>query len=244
MEHAILSRMTLNALRALAHELGVDGADAMEKEHLVATLVAAPARADAAATMDHAPGAPGHSVAASQPAQAAPVSPPRLAALGELPERYGITRVVLMVQKPGHLYAYWEVTDADMAAARARAGDNHTLTLRVRDLSGDVCHDIEIHEPVGDWFFTTRLDWRRVRVELGLVTADGRFVEITRSAETAQPASMPSSRSDPKWSVKEGDFESIYALSGGLSERGGSEQIQRILREGWLPSSGGSVTRR
>jgi hypothetical protein len=240
MQRKILEKMTPKALLALAHELGVSGADSLTKKRLVEALLAAPEDHGAAETMDQVAGAPGQpSPASYQPkpeAVGAPVSN-----LGMLPERYGKTRVVLMTQKPRHMYAYWEVTDADLDRARAKTDGNFHMVLRVYETPGTLFHDIEVCEPVGEWFFTTSLEWQSLRVEIGLRTADGRFVTIIGSEPVVRPAYRPSDRTDPEWSIQEGDFQSIYALSGGLSRRGGSENVQRVIREGgWAPSSPGS----
>ncbi len=266
MEQSVLSKMTVKALRALAHELGVKRANSMKKKRLIAALMAVSGQSKAVSAMDQVSGAPDQSLDPSPavhpddaPFQgssslfqgssssvlkpAMPTAAPRLSELSELPEHYGTTRVVLLVQKPGYLYTYWEITEDDLNQARAKANGDHVMVLRVREQPGDGFHDIEIHSPVGDWFFSFALNWQQIFVELGLLTADGRFISLARSADATQAVSTPSARTDPKWSVREGEFESIYALSGGLTQRGGSEQIQRILREGWSPSSAGASHR-
>ncbi|MBI5136469.1 MAG: DUF4912 domain-containing protein [Nitrospirae bacterium] len=241
MDRAILTTMSLAALRALAHELGIGGADRLDKDALIATLVQAPAGAPAASPIDRVSGAPDLAISApaSQPAQAPGGA--RLSELGALPARYGATRVVLLVQKPRYLYTYWEITDPDLDRARAQLGPNFHLVLRVREMPGGGFFDIEVHSPVGDWFFSAGTAWETMRVDVGLRGADGRFVLLASSDAVAAPAYRPSERTDPEWAIAGRDFETIYALSGGISERGGSEQIQRILREGWAPSVAGSA---
>jgi len=231
MQRNTLEQMTVKALRALAHELGVTGADAYGKAALVDALLAAPATHGAAETMDVAPGAPDGLLAASQPVQPV-ISGVPVTTMGTLPTCYGETRICLMVQKPGHMYTYWEVTDADLNQARSRTDGNFHMVLRVFEKPGSLFHDIEVFEPVGEWFFTTSLDWQRLQVSIGLRTADGQFVSIASSADVVRPSHRPSTHTDPKWSIQDGEFESIYALSGGTSGRGGSAHIQRVLRGG------------
>jgi hypothetical protein len=142
------------------------------------------------------------------------------------------------MQKPGYLYAYWELRDDHLDDARKELGDRGALTLRVNDVQTSDWYDITVHSPVGDWFFRT--DWvgRTVRVDLGLLGPDGRFLVLASSNALPIPTGKPSDRVDPEWAVRDAEFERIYALSGGLNQAGGSADIQRVLREGWLPSSG------
>ena len=240
MQRKALEKMNTKALLALAHELGITGADALSKKNLVEALLAAPADHGAAETMDRVAGAPGQPAPASHHPKPIMVGEP-VSNLGVLPERYGRTGIVLMVQKPRHMYTYWEVTDADLDRVRAKTDGNFHMVLRVYESPGTLFHDIEVYEPVGEWFFLTTLEWQTLRVEIGLRTSDGRFFAIVGSEQVQRPAHRPSDRVDPEWSIREGDFQSIYALSGGLSQRGGSEQVQRVIREGgWAPSSPGS----
>lgn len=237
MQRKTLKKMTVKALRALAHELGVTGAAAHKKAALIEVLLDAATGNGAVEVMDVASGAPSHSVAASQPVQSS-ASAERANAgvavtkMGALPVRYGETRICLMVQKPRQMYTYWEVSDTDLDQARGRTNGNFHMVLRVFEKPGTLFHDIEIFESVGEYFFATGLDWQQLQVKIGLRTADGRFVSIASSDDVARSSEQPSSDTDPKWSIKDGDFESIYALSGGVSSRGGSANIQRLLRGG------------
>ena len=147
--------------------------------------------------------------------------------------------MVLLLQKPGYLYAYWELRDDHLDNARKELGDWGALTLRVKDVLGGAWYDITVHSPVGDWFFRTEWVGRTVLLELGLLGPDGRFLVLATSNRVGIPTGKASDRVDPEWAVRDAEFERIYALSGGLANQaGGSGDIQRMLREGWLPSSG------
>jgi hypothetical protein len=176
----------------------------------------------------------------SSPPSERKVYPPQLSELGELPQHYGRTQIVLMLQKPGYLYAYWEVREDDLAAARARIGKvDARLVMRAHNLSGGIHKDIEVHCPVGDWFFHTEWGGARVRVDIGLRAPDGHFIVLASSNELELPTGSPSDRVDAEWAVQESEFEALYALSGGL-DQGDSAQLQRVMREGWGLSSSGS----
>jgi len=164
-----------------------------------------------------------------------------LSELGDLPQHYDSTRIVLLVQKPGYLYAYWEVREDDLAAARARIGRTDArLVMRAHNLTEGHHTDIEVHCPVGDWFFQSEWTGAEVRVDIGLKGPDGRFIVLASSNVVGVPTGKPSDRVDPEWAIQESEFEAIYALSGGLHQ-GDSAQLQRLMREGWGPNwSGGS----
>ena len=85
-------------------------------------------------------------------------------------------------------------------------------------------------------FFPVEWHGHRVRVDLGLRGPDGSFVLLASSNEVTLPLARPSDRTDPEWAVLESEFEAIYALSGGIAQ-GDSAQLQRVMREGWGPSS-------
>jgi len=234
-----LNKMTVKALRDLARELSVTGYSRMKKGELVDAIVARqrePHREPRAAVGAMPPPVQAPSSAPTGPARHAP----RLSDLGDLPVRYGRTRATLMVQKPDYLYAYWEIRDEDLASARASLGRvDARLVMRAHNVSAGVHTDIEIHAPVGDWFFRTDWAGSRVKVEIGLKGPDGRFIVLAVSNEVGLPPTQASDRVDPEWAIQEDQFEAIYALSGGL-DQGDSAQLQRIMREGWGPSSGGS----
>jgi hypothetical protein len=236
MTRETLNKMTVKALRDLARELSLSGHTRMKKAELVEAIAArqaSPEPAPAPPAVTAAPEAP------SSPPAERKVFPPQLSELGELPQQYGRTQIVLMLQKPGYLYAYWEVREEDLAAARARIGRvDARLVMRAHNLTGGIHTDIEVHCPVGDWFFHTEWGGVRVRVDIGLRAPDGHFIVLAKSNELELPTGGPSDRVDAEWAVQESEFEALYALSGGM-DQGDSAQLQRVMREGWGLSSSG-----
>jgi len=234
-----LNKMTVKALRDLARELSIKGYSGMRKAELVDAICARqrePDRDTRAATGGMPPRV--ESSAPSSASTGPPRHAPRLSDLGDLPTQYGRTCATLMVQKPEYLYAYWEIREEDLAAARASMGRvDARLVMRAHNVSAGVHTDIEVHAPVGDWFFKTDWSGGRVKVEIGLKGPDGRFIVLAVSNEVELPSARASDRVDPEWAIQEEQFEAIYALSGGFNP-GDSAQLQRVMREGWGPSSG------
>jgi len=233
-----LNKMTVKALKDLARELSVPGYSKMRKGELVDAIVARqtqPDREPRAAVGEMPPPVPASAPSSPGPQRHAP----RLSDLGDLPPRYGRTRATLMVQKPDYLYAYWEIRDDELASARAGMGRvDARLVMRAHNVSAGIHTDIEVHAPIGDWFFKTDWAGSRVKVEIGLKGPDGRFIVLAVSNEVELPSAKASDRVDPEWAIQEDQFEAIYALSGGFTQ-GDSAQLQRIMREGWGPSSAG-----
>lgn len=249
MDRKALQKLTVKALRELAREVGVPGRTRLTKPQLVEAIsarqeavVKGTAPEPQAGTPAPAPEITAHGDAPGSGSESGgrPRADVSLTDVGQLPERYGQSRVVLLLQKPGYLYAYWELRDDQLDGARKDLGEWGTLTLRVKEVRGSDWYDITVHSPVGDWFFRT--DWlgRTVCLELGLRGSAGRFIVLAVSNRVTIPTGKASDRIDPEWSVRDADFERMYALSGGLNPGAGSADIQRLLREGWLPSSGSS----
>lgn len=239
MNRKSLQKLTVKALRDLGRELSIKGLARLKKAELVEAILAArPEPEPAARAQAEAIAPPAAEFHGSPPPQ--PSGPAAsLSDLGDLGDRYGQTRVVLLVQKPGYLYTYWEVRDEDLGSGWDRLGSRDgRLALRVHDLRENAHFDIEVHCPVGDWFFQTGWMDRHLRVDLGLKGRDGRFIVLASSNVVAMGSGRPSNRVDPEWAIRDKDFEAMYALSGGLTQGGESVSVQRIIREGWLPSSG------
>ncbi len=206
------------------------------KELVAAPAPIARAQAPALARRDletQAPTAP--------PAPASRSHPPaeRLAVHDDpLPHGYGDDRIVLMSKDPYWLHAYWELTGASLKRAWELLG--HTtaaLALRVHhfaaahtgDESGSF--DVEVSEQARNWYIHGGHPGGAFEVEVGLKSADGRFVGLARSARIVCPTDRPSDLLDEEWLSLAGEFEEIYALSGGYRTltSGGSLELRELL---------------
>jgi hypothetical protein len=128
----------------------------------------------------------------------------------DIPWGYGHDRVTAMAVDPRRLYAYWEITDSAIAAARAGlggAGERAWLNVRVYDITGRLFdgtnahsyfdHRIERHER--QWFFGIDKPTSTACVELGLRSEEGFFVKIARSGRVDFPRAEPSGDGSVEW---------------------------------------------
>lgn len=169
--------------------------------------------------------------------------PPRQWEREELPSAYGETRIVIMVRDPHWLFAYWEITDARKMdierEARAGWGDLRKV-LRVYDVTdiefnGTNAHkhfDIDITSETGNWYIRVGEANRSWCVDLGVITADGRFIVIARSNVVVTPREGASDVIDEEWMSIEEEFLKLYGLWGGFAGASpGKAQIRKLLKE-------------
>jgi hypothetical protein len=165
------------------------------------------------------------------PQFAPPPEPP------DLPRRYGVDRLVVLVRDPYWIYAWWELGDATLAEARAALGGEAALVLRVYDVSailwdGSNHHsffDIEIFDLAGGWYVELGKPGASFVAEIGLRAADGRFLAILRSNFVTLPRDGMSDVVDEEWMVVEEDYRLLFELAGGVGHASGD--IQRLLEQ-------------
>lgn len=155
----------------------------------------------------------------------------------ELPPRFGRTRIVLLTRDPEWIYAWWEVTTEKLDDISRYIGaedmESARMILRIYDVTGisfDGSNapdhfDVEIEGKVANWYVHVPVSGRDYLVELGLVTADQRFIRIARSNSTHVPPGRVSTASDANWAVREDDFVRLYQLAGGQGEAPGSGSL-------------------
>jgi hypothetical protein len=116
------------------------------------------------------------------------------------------SHLTLLEIDPWRLHAYWNVTEDEIAAARARmphdfggGGDKSALVLRFTDLSpdtGQAAHhphfDIEVEGASNNWYIDLWRDAKNYSAELGPKAADGTFIALVRSNEVVTPRGGPS----------------------------------------------------
>ena len=105
-----------------------------------------------------------------------------------LPAEYGENRITLMTVDPWKLFAYWEVRGNTLAKLKGK------LVLRVYDVTGiyfdgrnaNIVFDILVNERVGDSYIGVGPN-RDFIVDIGIVSREGSFTAIARSAKATTP---------------------------------------------------------
>jgi uncharacterized protein len=127
-----------------------------------------------------------------------------------IPWGYGQDRITIMPIDPRRLYAYWEVRDEAIAAARKAlgpAGRDAWLNLRVYDISGRIfdgtnAHsyfDVKVDRHTRQWFFEIGKPTSTHCVEIGLKSHEGYFVKIMRSGRVDFPRAEPGGPEPVEW---------------------------------------------
>jgi uncharacterized protein DUF4912 len=134
-----------------------------------------------------------------------------------IPWGYGTTRVTAMPVDPERLYAYWEITDADLEKARAGFPESvdTRLVLRIFDTTGRIfdgtnahhSFDVVIQRSDRQWFLNLNRPQSTAVVEVGMVGAQGRYVAMARSKPVDFPRREPAPPSDPQWRIAEESAE-------------------------------------
>ncbi|MDD2444374.1 MAG: DUF4912 domain-containing protein [Desulfotomaculaceae bacterium] len=163
----------------------------------------------------------------------------------QLPQKYGVDRMVLLARDPHWLFAYWEVTATKQEEFKSSYGpetwpSTHPV-LRVYDVTdvdfnGNNANsyiDLHIEEHVDNWHIEVGEPDRTFCVDLGRMFPDGRFVTLLRSNVVTTPRASLSDRLDEEWMWIEGLYRSIEKIKYGTSSPLIIEEL--AIRKGALP---------
>ena len=135
-----------------------------------------------------------------------------------IPTGYGDDRIVLMVKDPWWLFAYWEIQAGTERSARSQLLPHEVAglqsILRVYDVTGvdypttpaHASFDIGLSGLATNWYIHTNAPGQSFIVELGLLTAQGRFLLLARSNRVTTPRFGPSDVIDEAWMISDEDF--------------------------------------
>ena len=152
-----------------------------------------------------------------------------------LPQTYGEDRITAMAKDPNWIFAYWELTGPRKMEVEKQCGretlENAAWVLRVHDCALSRWSDIRIDVGAGNWYIPVSED-RRFRVEIGVVTPEGRFIPFASSKELQTPRSGPSPEVSEGWMVSDETFRKFLAVSYPVGASGLSPlEIAKRLRE-------------
>jgi hypothetical protein len=139
-------------------------------------------------------------------------------AVEHIPWGYDQNRITAMAVDPRRMYAYWEVRDDAIAAARqalGRGGKDAWPNLRVYDVSGRIfdgtnAHgyfDVKVDRSDRHWFLDIGKPTSTHCVEIGMKSYEGYFQKIARSGRVDFPRAEPAGAGPVEWL-------SVHAVTG------------------------------
>ena len=200
-ERPPLEEMTLRQLRKVASEYGISRYSRMRKSQLLVSI-------QEVQQTKFSPSQP-YSLEAQEEVEAAKFelgqedpTGGNLASvdegLGDLPEGYGESRIVLMPRDPQWAYTYWDIPNDSKEELRRQGGQQ--LALRLYDvtdidLNSQSAHSIQEYpcdELAREWYLPIPVSDRSYVVDIGYRCADGRWLVLARSAPVQIPPVYPS----------------------------------------------------
>ena len=203
-ERPPLEQMTLRQLRVLASEYSISRYSRMRKEELLASIQEAEAKlstgthtqmtAPAVQDQDSVSANKFHAGGVQDPVELSDVD----AGLGELPDGYGASRIVLLPRDPQWAYTYWDVPNEHKEELRRQGGQQ--LALRMYDVTdldyySQGYHSLQEYpcdELAREWYLPIPVSDRSYIVEVGYRCADGRWLKLATSASVTIPPTYPS----------------------------------------------------
>ncbi|MDJ0533160.1 MAG: DUF4912 domain-containing protein [Xenococcaceae cyanobacterium MO_207.B15] len=118
--------------------------------------------------------------------------------LGELPDGYGESRIVLLPRDPQWAYCYWDIPNEHKEELRRQGGQQ--LALRIYDvtdinLEHQAPHNIQEYlcdELAREWYLPIPVSDRDYVVDIGYRCGDGRWLSLARSTAVRIPPVYPS----------------------------------------------------
>jgi uncharacterized protein len=200
-----LEEMTLRQLRRVASRFGVSRYSRMRKDQLLASIQDAQNQTINSPMAHASDSLETQEQVESTKYDVGVVSAlynPALASvdesLGDFPEGYGESRIVLMPRDPQWAYAYWDIPNEHKSELRSQGGQQ--LAVRIYDVSDidiqyQVPHSVQEYpcdEMAREWYLPIPVSDRDYVVEIGYRTYDGRWLLMARSAAVRIPPTYPS----------------------------------------------------
>jgi hypothetical protein len=152
--------------------------------------------------------------------------------------REGKDQLVVMVRDPYWLHAFWELTPQSIQraqAALAQSWHNCRPILRVFHVSDDgtatPIRDITIHGGVNNWYVDVADPPQKFRLAIGYQTSGESFYCLARSNFVTTPRAGTSDAVSETWADIAANADRIFAMSGGYTHKGTSQELQELLEE-------------
>lgn len=149
--------------------------------------------------------------------------------LGDLPESYGTGKLFLVARDPNWLYAYWDLTNQQMADARKRASDGRLL-LRLFEKNVAVpLQELTLSHDARNWYISGVRASTTYQAQIGFWRRDGQFHVIGASRETTTPSAVVSTDTSARFATIPVDvpFEELLSIIRSYSP--GGEKLADVL---------------
>jgi len=164
----------------------------------------------------------------------------------DLPSKYEVDKMALLVRDPWWLYTYWELKQDTVARLKSELREEFykaKRVLRVYDVTNinfngsnaNCFFDIYIHEFANNWYIDVGTPGKSWCVDFGLILSDGRFLTILRSNVAQTPLDGPSWITDEEWMIPDEMFARLYGMGFG---QGKSSPVGKTWREKIVSSPG------
>ncbi len=162
--------------------------------------------------------------------------------ISSMPANADADRVVLMVRDAFWLHAYWEIGGRSVIRAKAAMAEQwHTAEPVLRLIKTEtgttssavesVERDIKIHGAVTNWYIDVNDPPQTYRVEIGYLSATGKFFSIARSNSVTTPKKNSRDLADQNWVDVATQCDKILAQSGAYCNEGNDGQLRRVFEE-------------
>lgn len=173
-----------------------------------------------------------------------------------LPSDYGETQITILPRDPICIFAYWSISNEFINNLKKQYGEavfqDAKLVVRVYDTTdvkfdgtnANRYFDVFVTPESNSWYINVGEFNRCWCVDIGYLTADGKFICIARSNKVDMPRYGVSSITDEQWAMLKIEFEKLLKISGINNIGMSSFDISKLMRERWeeivsisLPSS-------
>lgn len=164
----------------------------------------------------------------------------------DIPSGYGKTESYLLPKDPAWLFLFWEITQSTLDCVKSQYSheeiESARTIIRLHDVTdveffdgtNAVCYyDMPVIFEAHSWYINAPQSGRAYIADLGYLTADGRFILISRSNMTTVPSGKISDLVDDKWMIVEGDFEKLLKLSGADYIGLGASELMQVVGQRW-----------
>lgn len=164
----------------------------------------------------------------------------------DVPSGYGKTESYLLPKDPAWMFLFWEITQGTFDYLKSQYGEetlkNSRTIIRLHDVTdvtmfdgsnGVAFYDMPVIFEARSWYINVPKTGRSYIADLGYLTADGRFILVSRSNLAGVPPGQVSNLIDDKWMIVEGDFQKLLKLSGADYIGRGSSELMQVIGQRW-----------